>query len=352
MSGAMKLSVVIVSYNVRYYLEQCLRSVVRAAEGIATEIWVVDNASTDGSAEYLQPLFPQVNFILNGENHGFSYANNQAIRRSTGEYVLLLNPDTIVGEDVLAGCISFLDSHPGVGATGVRMLYADGQFAVESRRGLPTPFTSFCKMSGLCSLFPKSRLFGRYYMQYLNPDEANPIEVISGAFNMLRRKALDRIGLLDETFFMYGEDIDLSYRMLRGGWQNYYLPLNILHYKGESTQKSSYRYVHNFYNAMLIFFNKHYGRTYRLLGYFVKLAVYVRAIMDMALRALHRIVPPTPAADVEYVRYDLAASPVSAVLEELRMQDPSRRRTLETTSADGRVIIRHSEVLPVGKEDV
>lgn len=349
MSEAMKLSVVIVNYNVRYYVEQCLRSVIRAAEGIETEIWVVDNASTDGSAEYLQPLFPQVNFILNKENHGFSYANNQAIRRSTGEYVLLLNPDTIVGEDVFAGCIGFLDSHPDVGATGVRMLYADGQFAMESRRGLPTPFTSFCKMSGLCALFPKSRLFGRYYMQYLDAGEASPIEVISGAFNMMRRKALDQIGLLDETFFMYGEDIDLSYRMLRGGWQNYYLPLNILHYKGESTQKSSFRYVHNFYNAMLIFFNKHYGKAYCLLGYFVKLAVYVRAMADMTLRALHRIAPPSPVAGVEYVRYDLGSTPVSVVLEELRRQDPAHRRTLETVSADGRVLIRHSEVLPADK---
>ena len=181
--------------------------------------------------------------------------------------MLLLNPDTLVAEDTLRSCLDFLDARPTVGAVGVRMLNSDGSFAPESRRGLPTPFTSFCKMTGLWTLFPKSRLFGRYYMRYLNPDEANPIEVISGAFNMVRRKALDQIGLLDEDFFMYGEDIDLSYRLLQGGWENYYLPCTILHYKGESTVKSSFRYVNVFYKAMLIFFNKHYGPRHRTVNF-------------------------------------------------------------------------------------
>ena len=287
----MKLSVVIVSYNVKYHLEQCIRSVIKASEGLDADIWVVDNASSDNSVGYLQANFPDVNFISNTENVGFSKANNQAIRKSKGEYVLLLNPDTIVAEDTLKGCVEFLDAHPQVGATGVRMLNADGTFAPESRRGLPTPFTSFCKMTGLSSLFPKSRIFGRYYMKYLDENKANPVEVLSGAFNMLRRKALDQIGLLDEDFFMYGEDIDLSYRMLIGGWQNYYLPYNILHYKGESTEKSSFRYVHVFYNAMLIFFNKHFGKKYLLVGYLIRLAVIFRAMMDMLIRLLNRILP-------------------------------------------------------------
>ena len=206
-----RLSIIIVSYNVKYYLEQCLRSVERATAQMPVQIWVVDNASTDGTLDYLRPRFPHVHFIANQDNRGFSAANNQAIRLSTSQYVLLLNPDTIVGEDVLQGCMDFLDAHPQAGATGVRMLNADGSFAPESRRGVPTPFTSFCKMSGLCRLFPRSKVFGRYYMRYLDVEQPNEIDIISGAFIMIRRQALDEIGLLDERFFMYGEDVDLSY---------------------------------------------------------------------------------------------------------------------------------------------
>lgn len=348
----MKLSVVIVNYNVRLYAEQCIRSVLRASGGMDAEVWLVDNASTDGSVDYLRPLFPEVHFIANKDNHGFSYANNQAIRQSSGEYVLLLNPDTIVGEDVLRGCVDFLDSHPYVGATGVRMLNADGSFALESRRGIPTPFTSFCKMSGLCSLFPRNRVLGRYYMQYLDPDVEAPIEIISGAFNMLRRKALDQIGLLDETFFMYGEDIDLSYRMLEAGWQNYYLPLNILHYKGESTVKSSYRYVHNFYNAMLIFFNKHYGKRYKLLGLLVRSAVVLRAMADLYGNMLSRLACPHRATVLRYMRRDLRTTSISAVLRELQMQDDGGRCFLETVSHDGQWLIRHFDLVRVGDNGV
>ena len=346
----MKLSVVIVSYNVKYHLEQCIRTVKKASEGMDTEIWVVDNASSDNSVEYLQANFPDVNFISNTDNVGFSKANNQAIRQSKGEYVLLLNPDTIVAEDTLKGCIEFLDAHPQVGATGVRMLNADGTFAPESRRGLPTPFTSFCKMTGLSSLFPQSRIFGRYYMKYLNENEANPVEVLSGAFNMLRRKALNQIGLLDEDFFMYGEDIDLSYRMLIGGWQNYYLPYNILHYKGESTEKSSFRYVHVFYNAMLIFFNKHFGKKYLLVGYLIRLAVVLRAMMDMFIRLLNKGLPEKKQKEIPYMRFDLRETSVSDMLSALRNQKPGKNERLaevETVSHDGTMLIRHSEVLPL-----
>ena len=346
----MKLSVIIVSYNVKYHLEQCIRSVQKASEGIDADIWVVDNASSDGSVDYLQSIFPDVHFISNKENVGFSRANNQAIRESQGEYVLILNPDTIVAEDTLKGCVDFLDSHPKVGATGVRMLNADGTFAPPSRRGLPTPFTSFCKMIGLSTLFPQSRIFGRYYMKYLNADEANPIDVISGAFNMLRRKVLDEVGLLDEDFFMYGEDIDLSYRVLLGGWQNYYLPYYILHYKGESTQKSSFRYVHVFYNAMLIFFNKHFGKKYVLVGYIIRLAVVFRAMLDMIIRLLDRILPERKQPDIPYLRFDLRKTSVSEMLSVLRNQDVPKkciRSLVETISYDGSMLIRHNEVVPI-----
>ncbi len=285
----MKLSIVIVSYNVKYYLEQCLCSVARACRGLDAETWVVDNASSDGSVGYARSRFPDVHFIENRENVGFSRANNMAIRQAKGEYVLLLNPDTVVGEDTFSGCLRFMDSHPEAGATGVAMLKDDGSFAWESRRGMPTPFTSFCKMAGLCALFPRSRRFGRYYMRYLDKDETNQIDVISGAFCMVRRSALDETGLLDEDFFMYGEDIDLSYRLLQRGYKNYYQPFRILHYKGESTNKSSFRYVHVFYKAMLIFFNKHYRSSNRWLAPFIRTAVVVRGMLDLCTRQKERL---------------------------------------------------------------
>ena len=253
------LSVIIVNYNVKFYLEQCLESVRRASKGLLVEVFVVDNLSTDGSISYLRNRFPEVIFIENWENVGFARANNQAIRQSKGKYVLLLNPDTFVGEDTLASFVEFMEAHPEAGGAGAHMLNVDGTFAPESRRGLPTPFVAFCKMSGLASLFPKSRLFGKYYMHYLDKREVNEIEAMSGAYMMLRREALDKVGLLDEDFFMYGEDIDLSYRVLKGGYKNYFLPVRMLHYKGESTVKNSYRYAYTFYQAMRLFFRKHYG---------------------------------------------------------------------------------------------
>ena len=278
----MKLSVIIVNYKVKHYLEQCLRSVAEASRGIAVEVIVVDNASGDGSVEYLRERFPDVTIIASEENLGFARANNLAIRNSHGQYVLLLNPDTIVAEGTFSDFISFMDSTPDAGGCGAYMLHTDGSFAPESRRGLPTPFVAFCKMSGLASLFPKSRTLGRYYMRYLNENEVNRIEIMSGAFMFLRRDALDKAGLLDEDFFMYGEDIDLSYRILKAGYNNYFLPSRILHYKGESTVKSSYRYVHTFYRAMELFFNKHYAHYSILLSLPIKLAIWGRAMLAYA----------------------------------------------------------------------
>lgn len=285
---ALKLSVIIVNYNVKYYLDQCIRSVLRAFEEMNTpaEIIVVDNHSADGSVDYLeqrypQKLFPMVRFVRSAHNLGFARANNIAIRQSRGEYVLLLNPDTIVGEDALKASVDFMDAHEDAGAVGVRMLGAQGRRAMESRRGLPTPMVSFFKMLGFCNRWPHHRLFGKYYMGYLPWNEPCQIEVVSGAYCMLRRKALDEVGLLDEDFFMYGEDIDLSYRVLKGGYHNYYLPVDILHYKGESTQKSSFRYVHVFYEAMLIFFRKHYSGMTFLLSLPIKTAIYAKALMAL-----------------------------------------------------------------------
>ena len=289
----MKLSVVIVNYNVKHYLWQCVHAVMSATKGMDADVWVVDNASTDGSETYLTSSFPQLHWVGNTENVGFARANNQAIRLSAAQYVLLLNPDTIVGEEVLRQAVAFMDAHPEAGGLGVQMLNRDGSFARESRRGVPTPLTAFYKMTGLSTLFPKSPRFGRYYMQYLDVNEAAQIEIISGAFCMLRREALDQVGLLDEDYFMYGEDIDLSYRLLQGGWQNWYAPLNILHYKGESTQKTSFRYVQNFYNVMLIFFNKHLAHRYWGLKHLIRLTVQTCKVIGLSQRAwfktMHRL---------------------------------------------------------------
>ena len=287
----MKLSVVIVSYKVRAYLEQCLLSLAKAIDGIDTEVFVVDNHSADGTVEYIGRRFPWVEVVACSHNLGFARANNIAIRRSTGQYVLLLNPDTVVAEDTLRRVVDFMDAHPKAGSAGVCMLRQDGTMAPESRRGLPTPMTALYKMTGLCARYPQSKRFGRYYMGYLPTDRPVRIDVVSGAFCMLRREAIDRVGLLDEDFFMYGEDIDLSYRLIKGGYDNWYVPVPILHYKGESTQRSSFRYVHVFYNAMLIFFRKHYGGLSLLVALPVRAAIVARAavaLLCMQARAVRK----------------------------------------------------------------
>lgn len=278
---SLKLSIIIVSYNVKYYLEQCLNSVRRAIDGIDAEVFVVDNHSRDGSVSYLHHRFSWVNFIENSHNTGFARANNIAIRQSAGDYVLLLNPDTIVGEHVLTDAISFMDEHEHCGSLGVHMVNPDGTDAMESRRGIPTPMTAFYKMTGLCTRYPDNRRLAHYYLSYLPWDLPSQIEIVSGAFCMLRRSALQQVGLLDEDYFMYGEDIDLSYRLIKAGFENWYLPVKIIHYKGESTRKSSFKYVHVFYNAMLIFFRKHFS----YLGFFISMPIKM-AVIGKAILAL------------------------------------------------------------------
>ena len=278
---AKKISIVIVSYNVRRYLAQCLDSLQKALEGIEAEVFVVDNNSQDDTMAVLPPEYPWVRFIANDDNVGFSCANNQAIRQATGQYVLLLNPDTTVAEHTLREALCFMDEHPKAGGVGVMMHNEDGTLAPESRRAIPTPWVSALKMLG----FTK-----RYYMSHLPWDVPCQIEVISGAFCLLRHEALNQIGLLDESFFMYGEDIDLSYRLLKGGWENWYLPLPIVHFKGKSTRKSDYRYVHVFYQAMLIFFRKHYSHLSLFYTLPIKAAIYFRAfiaLIDLLRQKLH-----------------------------------------------------------------
>jgi GT2 family glycosyltransferase len=260
-------------------LEQCLRSVQNAVNQINTEIFVVDNNSVDGSNEMVKNLFPEVILIANSENVGFSTANNQAIEKSTGEYVLLLNPDTIVPENCFTKLLAFADSKPDLGGCGVHMVDGQGNYLPESKRGLPTPEVALYKMIGLNKIFPKSKKFGKYHLGYLPENENNEIDVLSGAFMLMRKTALDEVGLLDETFFMYGEDIDLSYRLTQGGWKNYYFAdTSIIHYKGESTKKQSTNYVRVFYKAMIIFAEKHYsGNNKKLFKLFINSAIYARA---------------------------------------------------------------------------
>lgn len=284
----MKLSVIIVNYNVKYFLEQALHSVRKACFGIAAEIFVVDNKSVDGSCEMIKRKFAEVILIENNENTGFSKANNQAIKQAKGEFILLLNPDTVVEEDCFKKVIAFMQNTPDAGSVGVKMIDGSGNFLPESKRGLPTPDVAFYKISGLASLFPKSKRFGKYHLGYLDKNKTHVVDVLAGAFMMLRKSVLDKIGLLDEDYFMYGEDIDLSYRISKSGFKNYYFPeTTIIHYKGESTKKTSVNFVFTFYRAMIIFANKHYSQKHASsFAAIINIAIYLRAASAIFARTL------------------------------------------------------------------
>lgn len=294
LDSRMDLSVVIVNYNVRYFLSQCLFAVSEAKKGIECEVFVVDNNSVDGSCAMVREKYPWVKLIENKENLGFSKANNQAMKQATGRYILLLNPDTVVEEDTFRKCLSFMDSHPEAGGLGVKMIDGKGRFLPESKRSLPTPLVAFYKIFGLSSLFPKSRIFGRYHLGYLDKENTHQVEILSGAYMFLREEALDKTGFLDETFFMYGEDIDLSWRIVKSGYINYYFPeTTIIHYKGESTRKGSINYVLVFYQAMIIFAGKHFSRNNaRLFSVLINLAIYFRALVAIARRFIQKIYQP------------------------------------------------------------
>ena len=294
MNQKINISIIIVNYNVEYFLEQCLNSVYKALRNLNGEVFVVDNNSIDGSTAMVQKKFPNVHLIENKSNVGFSKANNQAIDRSKGEYVLLLNPDTVVEEDTFEKCITYLDHHEHVGGLGVRMIDGTGKFLPESKRGLPTPAAAFYKIFGISKLFPRSKKFAKYHLSYLNEFDIHEIEVLSGAFMLLRKSVLNKIGLLDESFFMYGEDIDLSYRILQGGFKNVYFPeTKIIHYKGESTKKSSVNYVFVFYNAMVIFAKKHFSQNNaKIFSFFINLAIYFRASIAILNRLIKRSILP------------------------------------------------------------
>lgn len=264
----LQLSIIIVNYNVKYFLEQCLCSVIKACVNIKAEIFVVDNNSTDGSKAFFNNRFPQVKFIWKDINAGFAKANNEALRLASGDKILFLNPDTILPEDCLEKCIQFFDEQATTGALGVRMIDGSGNYLPESKRGFPSFFTSFCKMTGLTNIFPSSKLFARYYLGHLPENETNEVDVVSGAFMMVEKKVLDTVGSFDEDYFMYAEDIDLSCRIQKatcpatsGKYKNFYFAgTTIIHFKGESTTKQTAAYLNNFYGTMALFIKKHYPK--------------------------------------------------------------------------------------------
>jgi N-acetylglucosaminyl-diphospho-decaprenol L-rhamnosyltransferase len=285
----MQLSIIIVSYNVKYYLEQCLHSVLVACKNIEAEIIVVDNNSDDETAEYIQAKFPAIIFIQNKKNIGFAKANNAGLHIAKGEFILYLNPDTIVAENTIANCISFLNEHKEAGAIGAKMIDGNGNFLPESKRAFPSVAASFFKLSGLANLFPHSSIFNKYALGNLNEDKVQDVDVLSGAFFFSKKEILLSLNGFDEDFFMYGEDIDLSYRIKKIGYKNYYLGNNVIvHFKGESTKKNK-TYINNFYGAMKIFVRKHHVSS----SFFLKPAITTAAFFSSASKKLKRVFSST-----------------------------------------------------------
>jgi GT2 family glycosyltransferase len=287
----MQLSVIIVNYNVKYFLEQCLHSVQKACRQIESEIIVADNNSTDGSRAYLEDNFPAVQFIWNSDNIGFAKANNLALEKAKGDFVLFLNPDTLLAEDSIEKCMQFFKTHEKMGALGIHMVDGSGNFLKESKRAFPSPLTSLFKLSGLARLFPRSKIFARYHLGHLPEKENHEVDVLAGAFMMMPKKILDKIGNFDERFFMYGEDVDLSYRVQEAGYKNYYFAeSSIIHFKGESTKRGSLNYVRLFYKAMSLFVKKHYsGSKAGFFIFFIQTAIIIRAFFSALGSLLKKI---------------------------------------------------------------
>ncbi len=298
----MDISVIIVNYNVRQFLENALTSLYRALDGLSSEVFVVDNASDDGSPEMVRSKFPGVLLIENKENVGFARANNIALRRARGDYLLIINPDTIVQEDTLPVMVRLMRENPDIGAAGCKILNPDGSFQAPCRRSFPTPWVAFTKIFGLSTLFPHSRLFGRYNVSYLNPDESYEVDAVSGSFMMVSRRAYEKVGGLDESFFMYGEDLDWCYRIARAGFKVYYShATKIIHFKGESTRRSDIDELTLFYRAMQQFVEKHFSRSV-LMKSVLSLGIRVRA----AAAFLARVGRPFLHGAIDFLLVDCA----------------------------------------------
>lgn len=325
----MRLSVIIVNYNVKYFLEQCLYSVLKACKNIESEIIVVDNDSTDGSRNYLEPRFPEVKFVWNSSNQGFAKANNNASETAKGEFILFLNPDTLLPEDSLENCLDFFVVHKEAGALGLKMIDGSGKFLKESKRAFPSPSTSLYKLSGLAKLFPRSRTFAKYHLGHLSENENHEVDVLAGAFMMIPKKVLNEVGNFDERFFMYGEDVDLSFRIQKAGYRNYYFAgSSIIHFKGESTKRGSMNYVRMFYRAMNLFVKKHYhGSRAGIFIFLIQAGIMVRACLSAIANLFKGIgLPLLDAAIIlmsfwgvkylwsSYVRQDVNYSPNTLII--------------------------------------
>lgn len=284
----MELSVIIVNYNTKKLLKQTIESVMNTVgQAIKYEIIVSDNGSKDGSCEMVKKSFPQVKLIENNANLGFSKANNTAINESKGRYILLLNSDTVVKEKCLEKCIEYMDNHGEIGALGCKVVLTDGTLDHACKRGYPTPEASLYYLLKLHKFFSNSKKFGAYTLDYLPDDQINEVDSLVGAFMMVRRESIDKVGLLDEDFFMYGEDIDWCYRIKEAGYKIVYYPeAEILHYKGASSKKKKLKTIYEFHRAMILFYNKHYIHRY---NFFVTLLVYLGIGFKLALSLLLNI---------------------------------------------------------------
>ncbi len=303
----LQLSIIVVNYNVRDFLHQALRSLDKALAGVKSEIIVVDNASGDGSVEMLRSRFPKVRLIANDINLGFAKANNLALKAANGEYCLLINPDTVVQEDTLRVMLDFFRDHPNAGLAGCKILNPDGTFQLACRRSFPTPWVAFTKLFGLAALMPKSRAFGRYNLTYLDPEKSYEVDAVSGSFMMIRKQVYHEVGGLDEEFFMYGEDLDWCYRIQHAGWKIFYVPTtSIIHYKGESTRRSSLNEIRTFYEAMHLFVKKHHGRS-NFLARTLKIGISVTAQIAL-IRSLLR--------PMKYALIDFFVVPMSMLCAE------------------------------------
>lgn len=288
----MDLSVIIVNYNVKYFLEQALISLKKACVGLETEYLIVDNASRDGSVDYIRTNFPEVEVIASPSNLGFGKANNIALKKARGKFLLVINPDTVVGEDSIHRIIDFLKDNPQTGVVCPKIIDREGKFDPACRRGLPTPFTAFSKIIGLSALFPKSRIFGKYNLTYLDPDEPAEVDVLGGAFMLLRREVYEQVGGFDEEFFMYGEDVDWSYRIQLAGWKLQYFPqAQIIHYGGESALRSDTNTRAAFYDAMNIFVKKHFKKQMPLAIPLIRLGIFMAYILDWTKRNIPKLRP-------------------------------------------------------------
>lgn len=287
----MKVSVIIVNYNVRYFLEVCLHSVLRAGQGMAVEVIVVDNNSTDDSMQMVREKFPAVICIENKDNRGFSKANNQGVAIATGEYILFLNPDTVMPEAFLQKTVAYMDAHPEAGALGPRLIDGKGVFAPDGKKSFPTLSVAIFKTTGINKLFPRSPYFNKYYAVHVGERETASVEVLSGCCMLVRRRVIDEVGgAFDEDYFMYCEDVDLAYRIQMGGYQNIYYPeVSLIHYKGESTRKSTLSYVRIFNEALATFVRKHYGKKQAgIFILFINAGIILRAILG-AVKSVFKI---------------------------------------------------------------